>query len=218
MSGGRVDIGIGAGWFGAEHEAFGMPFPELADRYTLLEDQLAILSGAWTAPSGATFDYEGRAVSTHIAADTVRPAQHPHPPIVLGGQGNPKSARLAATYAAEYNTPFVSAAAMKDTHDRVRAACESAGRDPSSLVYSAALVLCCGENEDEIARRANAIGREVSELRENGLAGTPAEVLDKVAAYADAGAERFYLQVLDLSDLDHLRLVAEQVMPHAPGR
>lgn len=217
MSGGRVDIGIGAGWFGAEHEAFGLPFPELGARYDLLEDQLAILTGLWSAQSGSTFNYEGAAVGTHITADTVRPAQSPRPPIVLGGQGGPKSARLAATYADEYNTPFVSAEQMKATHDKVRAACESAGRDPASLVYSAALVLCCGETEADIERRAAVIGRDVAELRENGLAGTPAELLDKIGQYAEAGAQRFYLQALDVSDLDHLRLVAEQVMPHAPG-
>jgi F420-dependent oxidoreductase-like protein len=218
MSGGRVDIGIGAGWYGAEHEAFGLPFPELADRYDLLEDQLALLAGAWDSPSGSTFDLAGHSLSAHIAADTVRPLQRPHPPIVLGGQGKARSARLAATYAAEYNTAFVPSDAMRTTHDRVRAACESAGRDPASIVYSAALVLCCGESESEIERRAAVIGREVSDLREHGLAGSPAEVLAKLEQYAEAGAERFYLQVLDLDDLDHLRLVAERVMPYAPGR
>jgi F420-dependent oxidoreductase-like protein len=217
MSGGRVDIGIGAGWYGAEHEAFGLPFPALGDRYNLLEDQLAILAGAWRAPSGSTFDYEGRTVSAHLAVDTVRPAQQPGPPIVLGGQGNPKSARLAATYAAEYNTPFVAVEAMKATHDKVRAACETAGRDPGTVVYSAALVLCCGESESELERRAAVIGRELAELRENGLAGTPDEVISRLETYAAAGAERFYLQALDIDDLDHLRLVAERVMPYAPG-
>jgi F420-dependent oxidoreductase-like protein len=217
MSDGRVDIGLGAGWYGAEHEGFGIPFPDVPSRYDMLEDQLAILAGAWSAPSGATFDYAGKTTSVHIAADTIRPAQNPRPPIVLGGQGGPKSARLAATYAAEYNTPFVAIDQMTTTHDKIRAACEAAGRDPHSMVYSVALVLCCGESEAEVERRAAVIGRDVSELRENGLTGSPAEVLEKIGAYAEAGAERFYLQVLDLTDLDHIRLVAEQVMPHAPA-
>jgi F420-dependent oxidoreductase-like protein len=217
MSNGRVDIGLGAGWYGAEHEGFGIPFPEVPTRYDMLEDQLAILAGVWSAPSGTTFDYEGKTTSVHIAVDTVRPAQSPHPPIVLGGQGGPKSARLAATYAAEYNTPFVSADRMLSTHDKIRAACEAAGRDPGSMVYSVALVVCCGETEADVARRAAAIGRDVAELRENGLAGSPAEVVDKIASYTEAGAERFYLQALDLTDLDHIRLVAEQVMPQSPG-
>jgi F420-dependent oxidoreductase-like protein len=218
MSNGRVDIGLGAGWYGAEHEGFGIPFPDVPMRYDMLEDQLAILAGVWSTPSGATFDYEGKTTSVHIAVDTVRPAQSPRPPIVLGGQGGPKSARLAATYAAEYNTPFVPVDRMKATHDKIRAACETAGRDPGSMVYSAALVVCCGETEADVERRAAAIGREVAELRENGLAGSPQELIDKIATYAEAGAERFYLQVLDISDLDHLRLIAEQVMPYAPSR
>lgn len=154
----------------------------------------------------------------NIAADTVRPLQEPRPPIVLGGQGGPRSARLAATYAAEYNTSFVPPEQMRATHDRVRQGCEHVSRDPASMVFSVGQVLCCGQSEADIARRAAAIGREVSELRENGLAGSPAEILDKLGRFEAAGADRFYLQVLDLADLDQLRLVAEEVLPHSPGR
>ncbi len=218
MSGGRLEVGLGAGWYEAEHQAFGIPFPALGARYDLLEDQLAILHGTWSAPPGATFDYEGRTCSVHIDPDTVRPSQRPHPPIVVGGKGGPRSARLAATYGDEYNTSFVAADVMRDIHDGVRRVCEREGRDPSTLIYSSGQVLCCGRSESEVARRAEAIGREVAELRQNGLAGSPAEVLDKLGDLAAHGAERFYLQVLDLSDLDHLRLVAEEVLPHAPGR
>jgi len=218
MSGGRVEVGLGAGWYEAEHVAYGLPFPGVPARYDLLEDQLAILHGAWTAAPGSTFELKGRTTSVSIATDTVQPAQRPHPPIVLGGSGGPRSARLAVAYADEYNVSFRPVEAMRDVHDKVRAACERAGRDPSQIVYSCGLVLCCGRDDAEVARRAAAIGREVGELRENGLAGSPAEVLDKLGTFASQGAERFYLQVLDLSDLDHLRLVAEEVLPHAPGR
>jgi F420-dependent oxidoreductase-like protein len=217
MSGGRVDIGVGAGWYDEEHRAFGLPFPELTTRYDLLEDQLAILAGVWSAAAGTTFDYTGATCQVSIDADSVRPFQRPRPPIVLGGQGRTRSARLAVAYADEYNVPFAAADAMRATHDRIRSAFEAAERDPASIVYSAAQVVCCGTTDEEIARRAAAIGREVDELRENGLAGTPAEVLDKLGNLAEHGAERFYLQVLDLSDLDHLRLIAEEVMPQAPG-
>jgi F420-dependent oxidoreductase-like protein len=218
MSSGRLEIGLGAGWYEAEHNDFGVPFPELRDRYDRLEDQLAILHGAWSAAAGATFDLEGRTCSVHIDADTVRPRQTPHPPIILGGFGGPRSARLAATYADEYNVSFVPAQNMRDSHDGVRRACERIGRDPGTLAWSAGQVLCCGRNEAEVTRRADAIGREPSELRTNGLAGSPAEVLDKLGQFVEHGADRFYLQVLDLDDLDHLRLVAEEVLPHAPGR
>lgn len=218
MSGGRIEIGLGAGWYEAEHRAFGLPFPPVGARYDLLEDQLAILHGVWSAPPGATFELAGRTCAVNIEADTVRPSQRPHPPIVLGGSGGPRSARLAAEYADEYNSSFVSADVMRDIHDRVRQACEQHGRDPSTLVWSTGQVLCCGRTEAEVARRAAAIGLEVAELRESGLAGSPAEVLEKLGQFADNGADRFYLQVLDLTDLDHLRLVAEEVLPHAPGR
>jgi F420-dependent oxidoreductase-like protein len=218
MSDGRVEVGLGAGWYQAEHEAYAMPFPPLGTRYDLLEDQLAILHGAWTAPPGSTFALTGNTCSVSIEADTVRPRQRPHPPIVLGGQGGPRSARLAATYADEYNISFQPADAVRVVHDRVRAACESAGRDPSTLSWSTGLVVCCGESEADVARRAAVIGREVAELREHGLAGSPAEVLEKLGQYADIGADRFYLQMLDLTDLDHLRLVAEAVLPYASGR
>ena len=217
MSGGRVEIGLGAGWYEAEHQAYGLAVPGVGTRYDLLEDQLAILHGAWTSAPGTTFELAGRTTSVHLEADTVRPAQQPHPPIVLGGHGGPRSARLAATYADEYNVSFQPAETMREVHDGVRQACEAAGRDPATVVWSAGQVLCCGRTDAEVARRAAAIGREVAELRENGLAGSPAEVLDKLGRYADNGADRFYLQVLDLSDLDHLRLVAEEVLPHAPG-
>jgi alkanesulfonate monooxygenase SsuD/methylene tetrahydromethanopterin reductase-like flavin-dependent oxidoreductase (luciferase family) len=183
-----------------------------------LEDQLAILHGVWTAAPGVMFSHTGRTGEVAIEADTIRPHQQPHPPIILGGRAGPRSSRLAATYADEYNSSFVPIDVMKDIHDRIRQACEAIGRDPSTIVYSTPQVLCCGETEADIERRAAAIGRDVSELRKNGLAGTPAEVLDKLGRLADHGAERFYLQVLDLADPDHLRLVASEVMPHAPGR
>jgi F420-dependent oxidoreductase-like protein len=218
MSGGRVEVGLGAGWYEAEHKAYGLDFPPVGRRVDLLEDQCRILHGLWTAASGSTFELEGRTTSVRIEADLVRPTQQPHPPIILGGAGGPRSARLAAAYADEYNVSFRPASDMKAVHDKVRAACEKAGRDPGSMVWSAGQTLCCGRTEAEIAKRAATIGREVSDLRANGLAGTPAELLDKLGNFAELGAQRFYLQVLDLSDLDHLRLVAEEVLPHAPGR
>jgi F420-dependent oxidoreductase-like protein len=217
MSNGRLEIGLGAGWYESEHVAFGLPFPATTARYDLLEDQLDILSGLWTAPQGSTYEFAGATCSVRINPDTVRPHQRPHPPIVLGGRGGPRSARLAAAYAAEYNVGFTAAAGTREVHDRVRAACEKAGRDPSAVVYSAAQVLCVGRTDEELAARAASIGRDLAELKENGLAGTPAEVLDKLGTFADHGVERFYLQVLDLHDLDHLRLVAAEVLPHAPG-
>lgn len=211
MSQGRVEVGLGAGWYEAEHTAYGLPFPALAKRYDLLEDQLAILHGVWTTEASGVFERDGLTGTVRVQADSFRPAQRPHPPIVIGGRGGPRNSRLAATYADEFNISFVMPDAMRAAHDSVRKACATQQRDPASLNFSVGLVTCCGSSEAEISRRAAAIGRDVSELRENGLTGTPAEVLEKISAYTNAGAQRIYLQILDLSDLDHLRLLAEEV-------
>jgi F420-dependent oxidoreductase-like protein len=218
MSGGRIEVGLGAGWYDAEHQAFGLTFPETGERMDRLDDQLSILHGVWSTPPGETFELAGATTSVGIDADSVRPLQRPHPPLILGGQAKARSASLAVAYADEYNAAFHSADDTRAVHDRIRQACEKAGRDPSSLVYSAAQIVCCGETEADIERRAAAIGRDPAELRKNGLAGSPQEILDKLATFAGAGVERFYLQVLDLTDLDHLRLIGEAVQPHAAGR
>jgi alkanesulfonate monooxygenase len=218
MSGGRVEVGLGAGWYDDEHQGFGLAFPPVRTRMDMLDDQVSILQGLWSTPPGETFALEGATTSVRIAADTVRPQQRPGPPIILGGGAKPRSALLAATYAGEYNVGFQSIKDTREVHDRIRSTCEKTGCDPASIVYSAAQVVCCAEDEEALARRAKTIGREPAELRENGLAGTPEELIDKLGKYAEAGVDRFYLQVLDITDLDQLRLIAEQVMPQAPGR
>ncbi|HYA44696.1 MAG TPA: LLM class flavin-dependent oxidoreductase [Acidimicrobiales bacterium] len=213
MSRGRVEVGLGAGWYEDEHDAYGLPFPAARARYDLLEDQLEILQGVWSARSEGLFDFTGRTCSVHLEPGSLRPFQRPRPPIILGGAGGPRNARLAATFADEFNAPFVPLEQVKVAHGAVRRCCEAAGRDPTGLMWSVAQVLCCGRSEAEVAKRAGAIGRDPAELRKNGLAGSPQEVLDKMATFAEAGVRRFYLQVLDLSDLDHLRLVAEDLLP-----
>jgi len=142
-----------------------------------------------------------------------KPHQTPLP-IVIGGGGPKRTPALAARFAAEFNTPFVDIDFFGKQRDRVRAACETIGRDPATMTFSAALVVCCGENEAAVARRAAAIGREPAELREHGAAGTPAEVAATLAQWYEAGAERVYLQVLDLADLEHLDLIASTVEGH----
>jgi alkanesulfonate monooxygenase len=180
----------------------------------MLEEQLEIITGMWRTPVGETFSYTGTHHSVVDSPALPKPVQQPAPPIVIGGGGPKRTPRLAATFASEYNLPFAPVSFFTKQCDRVRAACEKIGRDPSSLVLSAGLVVCCGADDDEIARRAAAIGRDVAELRENGAAGTPNEVAAKIRTYADAGASRVYLQVLDLDDLDHLALLARDVLPN----
>jgi alkanesulfonate monooxygenase SsuD/methylene tetrahydromethanopterin reductase-like flavin-dependent oxidoreductase (luciferase family) len=218
MSGGRVEVGLGAGWYKDEYDAYGLPFPPTKARYDVLEDQVAILHGLWTTGPGGTFERKGLTCNVRLEADPVRPAQRPHPPIIIGGGGGPRNARLAATFADEFNAPFVTVTEMKKAYGSVRAACEKLGRDPEALVWSVAQTLLCGTTETELARRATAIGIDVDGLPTSAFAGSPGEILDKMGAFAAAGAQRFYLQVLDLSDMDHLRLVAEEILPHAPGR
>jgi len=213
MSGGRVELGIGAGWFEAEHTAYGIPFPEVRERFDRLEESLGIVTGMWTTPAGKRFDYLGSHYRVEDSPALPKPVQSPRPPVLVGGSGKRRTPTLAARYADEFNVPFHSVSKSAELFGRVREACAAEGRDPSSLHCSNALVLCCGDDEAEVARRAGAIGREVDELRENGLAGTPDEVVDKIGRYAEAGSERIYLQVLDLGDLDHLELVAEKVIP-----
>ena len=213
MSGGRVEFGIGAGWFEAEHRAYAIPFPGLGERFDRLTEQLEIITGLWNTPVGRTFDYAGAHYSIADSPALPKPAQRPHPPILIGGGGAKRTPALAARFAAEFNLAFPTLEFAGLQIGRVRRACEAAGRSPDDLVYSAAFVVCAGKDGAEIARRAAAIGRSVDELRSNSpLVGTPAEIIDRLGAFAEAGVQRVYLQLLDLSDLDHLEVFARSVM------
>src|SRR5580704_7601423 len=213
MSGGRVELGLGTGWYDGEHTAYGIPFPALGERFERLEEQLAILTGLWATPVGEKFSFSGAHYSVVDSPALPKPFQKPHPPLILGGAGAKRTPRLAAAYADEFNVPFHGVADTQAQFSRVRDACVRAHRDPATLTLSAAQVVCCGVDEAEIAARARAIGREVDELRTNGAAGTPEEVVARLRELGAAGAETVYLQVLDLDDLDHLRLLSERVLP-----
>lgn len=208
MSGGRVELGLGAGWYEGEHTAYGIPFPKA--KFARLEEQLAIVTGLWKTPVGETFSHDGAHYQLTDSPALPKPAQG-RVPVLVGGQGPTRTPRLAARFADEFNMPFASVEDSEAQFGRVRAAAEEAGRKGDDLVYSNALVACVGKDDAEVARRAAAIGREVPELKENGLAGSPAEVVEKIGRYAEAGASRIYLQILDLDDLDHLELISSQV-------
>jgi F420-dependent oxidoreductase-like protein len=213
MSGGRVELGLGAGWYAEEHLAYAIPFPPVGERFERLEEQLAIVSGLWATEVGSTFSYAGR---HHTVADSPalpKPVQRPGPPIIVGGGGTKLTPRLAALYASEFNA-FRLLDVYLEQCTRVRAACEAIGRDPASMKYSGALVVCCGEDEAEFERRAAAIGRQPDELRRNGACGVIDEVVGVLQRWRNAGADRVYLQILDLADLDHLELIAAEVAPH----
>jgi F420-dependent oxidoreductase-like protein len=214
MSDGRVDLGLGTGWFDAEHIAYGIAFPPLKERFEILEEQLAIVTGLWRTPSGETFSFDGSHYQLVDSPALPKPTQAGGPPIIIGGGGQHKTPRLAARYAAEYNLPFAPVEFFTHQVGVVAAACEAIERDPATMINSAAIVACIGENDAEIAQRANAIGRDVEELRKNGLCGTPAEAVERLEQWRVAGASRVYLQILDLADLDHIALIGAEVMPH----
>ncbi|HEV3287527.1 MAG TPA: LLM class F420-dependent oxidoreductase, partial [Streptosporangiaceae bacterium] len=210
MSGGRAELGLGTGWFDAEHTAYGIPFPPLGERFGRLAEQLEIITGLWETEPGGTFSFSGSYYTLTGSPALPKPAQRPRPPILVGGAGARRTPRLAARFADEYNIPFASVEDTAAAFGRVRQACQEAGRDPGSLVYSAAQTVVCGRDEAEVARRAAAIGHQPGSLP---LAGTPAQIVDTLGRFAAAGATRAYLQILDLHDLGHLELIAAKVMP-----
>ena len=213
MSGGRAELGLGAGWFEAEHRAYGVPFPPLAERFERLAEQLQVITGMWAASPEQPVSFAGTHYRVEGNPGLPRPVQSPRPPLIVGGLGPRRTPALAVRFADEVNMPFPPLTVFEERQRDVDLACAAVGRDPASLRRSVALVVCCGHDEGEIARRAAAIGREPAELRENGAAGTPSEVVDRLLRFAAAGAELVYLQVLDLADLDHLELLAAEVMP-----
>jgi F420-dependent oxidoreductase-like protein len=213
MSGGRVELGFGAGWYEDEHRAYAIPFPTTRERFDRLEEQLAIVTGLWTTPVGERFAFEGRHYQVANSPALPKPVQQPHPPVILGGWGTKRTPRLAALYAQEFNVPFSPVAAYRGACDHVRAACDAADRDPSTMRFTVAQVTCVGEDDATFRRRAQAIGHDADQLRENAVGGVVEEVIGRIGEFAEAGAETLYMQILDLDDLDHIRLIASEVMP-----
>jgi F420-dependent oxidoreductase-like protein len=208
MSGGRIELGLGTGWFEKEHAAYGIAFPEVRERFDRFAEQLEIIHGLWTTPVGETYSFDGEHYQLHDSPALPKPVQSPRPPIILGGSGKRRSAALAARFADEYNVSF-NRAETAAIFGRVREAAAETGR---SLLYSAAQTICLGRDDAEVRRRAEAIGRDLDELRESSVAGTPGEVLERIGEFAEWGSDRLYLQVLDLADLDHLELLAAEVL------
>lgn len=208
MSGGRVELGLGSGWFEAEHAAYGIPFPPLGERFDRLAEQLEIVTGLLHTPAGERFSFTGRHYTVTDSPALPKPVQA-RVPVVVGGRGRKRTPELAARFADEFNIPFADVDGAVEQFDRVAAA---AGGRP--LVRSAAQVVCVGRDDAEVARRAAAIGRDVDEVRATGFAGTPDQVVDLLGRWHErAGVTRFYLQLLDLTDLDQIDLVAAEVVP-----
>jgi F420-dependent oxidoreductase-like protein len=211
MSGGRVELGLGTGWHEGEHRQYGIPFPSLGERFGRLEEQLQVVTGLWDTEG--LFSFAGEHYRLEDSPALPKPVQRPHPPVIVGGGGRSRTPRLAATYADEFNLPFHSVADTGAQFGRVRDACRATGRE---LVLSAAQTVVCGRDDRQVRRRADAIGRE-PRPQSGTVVGTPGEVVEQLAAFVETGATRLYLQVLDLSDLDHLELLADEVAPHLTG-
>lgn len=212
MSDGRIELGLGSGWYEREHAAYGIPFPAIGERFDRLEEQLEIIAGIWSTPPGESYSFDGSHYRLTDCPALPKTVQSPLP-IIIGGVGTKRTPELTARFAAEFNAVFLRPDDARPQFARVRDACERVGRDPDELVYSAAVTVCCGENDMVLKRRAERIGRELDELRFNGAAGTPAEVTQRLREYRELGAERIYLQVIDFDDLEHIDLIAKQVMP-----
>jgi F420-dependent oxidoreductase-like protein len=200
MSGGRIELGLGAGWFEAEHRAYGIPFPPVGERFDRLTEQLEIITGLWRTPVGEQFSYDGRYYQLAKSPALPKPVQDPLP-VIIGGGGPRRTPALAARFADEFNAPFRSVAQTAELYRRVARACEEAGRT-APLTLSAAQTIACGRTEAEARRRAEAIGMAPT------LVGTTEQVAEQIAAFAALGAQRMFLQVLDLADLDHLDVIA----------
>ena len=211
MSDGRVELGLGTGWFEEEHRAYGIPFPPLGERFDRLEEQLAVITGLWETPVGGTFDFAGQYYSVAGSPALPKPAQSPRPPIIIGGTSRAHPADRGPLRR-RLQRRFRACGRIGVLVGRVRAECEAAGRNPESLTFSVAQTMCVGRNDAEVERRLAAIGNTREGIAGEGVAGTPDEVVNALGTFVEAGATRFYLQILDLDDLDHLELIASDVV------
>ena len=219
IAAGVPDIRLGTGWFEAEHRAYGLDFGDsFGERFDRLGEQLEIITGLWATPVGETFDHAGPRYTLAGAPGLPKPRQRdadgrPHLPIIIGGKGPRRTPALAARFADEINVGFIDLAEVTAQFDRVRLACATVGRDPATLVYSTAHTTVVGADEAEFAVRAAALGRTPAQARESPLAGTVDQVRDTLVEFAAAGVQRVYLQILDPRDLDHIALIAREILP-----
>ncbi|GHF49717.1 F420-dependent oxidoreductase-like protein [Amycolatopsis bartoniae] len=211
MSGGRVELGLGTGWYEREHAAFGIPFPGTGERFDRFEETLAIVTGLWRTPEGEIFSFQGKHFSLDENGAPPRTVQRPHPPVIIGGAGPKRTPAIAARFADEFNS-----ALGVDPRERFAIfgrACEAIGRDPDEARRSVVLPVACGTTSADIERRAAVMGSDL--IRDNAVIGTPAEVTERVAGLRDAGADTVYLHIYDIDDLEHIALLGAEVVPSA---
>jgi F420-dependent oxidoreductase-like protein len=214
MSSGRIELGLGAGWFEREHTSYGFPFPPRGERFDRLAEQLEIITGLWSTPEGARYSYDGKYYQLLDAPALPKPVQRPGPPIIVGGKGPRRTPQIAARFADEFNMPFKSVAETAAAFRRVEDACRTYGRDPGRpLTLSAGVVVAIGRTGAEAAERAAPLHVPSALPPEDPLIGSPAQLVQRLGELAEAGATRVHLRVIDMADLDHLDLIASDVLP-----
>lgn len=209
MSGGRIELGIGTGWYEREHRFFGIPFPPLGQRFDRLEEQLAVITGLWTTPPGQPFDFAGRYYTIEGCLNPPLPAQRPRPPIIIGGGGPRRTPTLAARFADEFNSGI--AGGLEERFAAVRRICEEVGRDPATLRLSAALPTCCATSREEAERRADALGEAGRRLLSSGVVGVASDVVSRVEELAKAGADTVYFHIYE-TDPDQIGIIGAEVL------
>ncbi|QLQ37843.1 LLM class F420-dependent oxidoreductase [Micromonospora robiginosa] len=220
MSGGRVELGIGAGWFEREHTAYGIPFPPVSERFDRLAEQLEIVTGLWRTPDGETYSYSGEHYRLVDAPALPKPVQRPGPPVIVGGKGPKRTPELAARYADEFNMPFKNVAETAAAYERVREACDRTGRDASGrapLTLSAGIVVAIGRTDAEAQRRAAPLHVASALPPEDPVVGSPAQLVERLGEFAAVGTSRVHLRLIDFDDLDHVELIAAEVLPQLDG-
>jgi F420-dependent oxidoreductase-like protein len=212
MSGGRIELGLGAGWYGEEHTQFGVPFPPMKERFDRLEEQLEILTGLWNTPAAEPFSYHGQ--HWQIENSVAFPGKWPAPKLIVGGMGPRRTPSLAARFADEFNAAFAPLEQASERFALVRRLAEEAGRDPATLKTSIVIPrLCVGETDADVARRVEILGPPVGEIPDQGLAGSPEYIAERLSEWVQGGAQRIYVHQLEVEDLDHIRLLGERVRP-----
>ncbi|GIJ31972.1 probable F420-dependent oxidoreductase, Rv1855c family [Micromonospora sediminimaris] len=220
MSGGRVELGIGAGWYAREHVSYGIPFPSTSERFDRLAEQLEVITGLWRTPSGGTFSYVGDHYRLTESPALPKPVQTPGPPVIVGGRGPKRTPELAARYADEFNVPFTSVEQAREAYERVQEASQrvdrpGTGRRP--LTLSAGIVVAIGRTDSEARRRAAPLHVKSALPPEDPVVGSPQQLIDRIGEFAAIGTTRVHLRLIDLSDLDHLELIAAEVLPRLDG-
>lgn len=208
MSGGRVELGLGTGWYAREHAAFGIPFPPTGERFDRLAEQLEIVTGLWRSQPGESYSFTGAHYAIEDNRTPPRPARIP--PIVVGGTGPKRTPAIAARYADEFNGAL--GGDLRERYAVFDDACAAIGRDPATARRSAVLPVACGATPAEAQRRADAIGSP--RLLAVAAVGGPQEVTDRIGELADTGADTVYLHIYDIHDLDHVALIGAEVLPH----